>query len=124
MVYGTCDNSCYKHMWGYRHPRTCLRTRSDFAWSRAKKGVYAWGQICVRGPTVFQGYYKDEEQTRDILDAGIWHTGDIGLWLPGGRLKIIVRKKNIVKLAQVSPPVSAVPSLHLLRIAWPTCQHL
>lgn len=59
------------------------------------------GEVCVKGPNVFQGYLQDPEQTSGAVDKAGWlHTGDIGKWLPNGTLKIIDRKKHIFKLAQ------------------------
>ncbi|KAJ6842151.1 long chain acyl-CoA synthetase 4-like [Iris pallida] len=58
------------------------------------------GEICVRGNTLFQGYYKREDLTNEVMVDGWFHTGDIGEWQPDGSMKIIDRKKNIFKLSQ------------------------
>jgi long-chain acyl-CoA synthetase len=61
------------------------------------------GELMVRGPIIFKGYYDDEENTRKAIDEeGFLHTGDIGMIIPshGNCLRVIDRVKNIFKLQQ------------------------
>ncbi|XP_028316164.1 long-chain-fatty-acid--CoA ligase 1-like [Gouania willdenowi] len=59
------------------------------------------GEVCVKGPNVFQGYLQDPVKTSETIDADGWlHTGDIGKWLPNGTLQIVDRKKHIFKMSQ------------------------
>jgi O-succinylbenzoic acid--CoA ligase len=54
------------------------------------------GEICVSGPTVMAGYYKDEQATEEILHDGRLYTGDIGYLDEEGDLWLVQRRNDII----------------------------
>ncbi|MEA4832161.1 MAG: AMP-binding protein [Oscillospiraceae bacterium] len=76
------------------------------------------GEICVKGPIVMMGYYKNPEATKAVLsDDGWFKTGDYGKINELGQISITGRKKNVIVLAngkniypeEIEGYISAIP---------------
>ncbi len=62
--------------------------------NKNKQGI---GEVCVKGPNIFMGYYQNQEATDEVMDKdGFFMTGDLGMIHPDGYLQIMGREKNML----------------------------
>ena len=57
------------------------------------------GELQLSGPCVMQHYYRDPEETAQVLEDGWLHTGDLGVCDEEGWYSITGRKKNVIILS-------------------------
>src|ERR1700686_3413900 len=74
------------------------------------------GEICIKGPQVMAGYWKQPEETAKIIDRDGWlATGDIGVVDERGYVRIVDRKKDMILVSgfNVYPnEIEAVVAMH------------
>lgn len=87
-------------------PVIAVNDQRDFGWKIGTVGkilenvevkIAEDGEILCKGPSITQGYFKEEEKTNEAFSNGYFHTGDIGEIDADGFLKITDRKKEMFK---------------------------
>ena len=68
----------------------------DVEYGVKELGVGQNGELCIRGPQVMKGYYKQPAATEEVLVDGWLHTGDIAYYDKEGYVYITDRKKDLI----------------------------
>ncbi|MBW8805374.1 MAG: AMP-binding protein, partial [Catenulisporales bacterium] len=80
---------------GLPFPNTHVKIVDEFRQDRVLP-IGAAGELVVFGPQLFQGYWNQEDETREALRNGWLYTGDIGVMSPDGFVTLIDRKRDVV----------------------------
>jgi len=77
--------------------RPCLYVELDI-WDEQGKSLPAGerGEVVLRGPKVFKGYWRDPDATATAFAGGWFHTGDVGVRDDDGYLYIVDRLKDMI----------------------------
>ncbi|NMO91746.1 long-chain fatty acid--CoA ligase [Actinomycetospora sp. TBRC 11914] len=62
----------------------------------AEVGVGEVGELVLRGPTVFAGYWNRPEETAEVMGGGWFHSGDLGVRDERGFVTLVDRKKDMI----------------------------
>ena len=93
----TCNeisNTNYSGDVGMPMPSTEVSIRDD---KGDEVGLGEPGEICLRGPQVMRGYWQRPEATAEVMTPdGFFKSGDIGVMLANGHVKIVDRKKDMI----------------------------
>jgi long-chain acyl-CoA synthetase len=93
----TCNevlNTTYTGDVGMPMPSTEVSIRDD---NGVEVPLGEPGEICIRGPQVMQGYWQRPDETAKVMTSdGFFKSGDIGVMLPNGHVKIVDRKKDMI----------------------------
>jgi long-chain acyl-CoA synthetase len=105
-VYGATENTAFATAtpWGGKVkigtvgvplPSTDLKI-VDVATGTKELPVWEAGEICIKGPQVMKGYYKNPVETNRVIRDGWFYIGDIGYLDQDGYLTISDRKKDMI----------------------------
>jgi long-chain acyl-CoA synthetase len=91
------DLADYNGSIGLPLPSTDIAIRDDLG---RDLGIGQVGELCVRGPQVMKGYWRQPAETAHVLGPdGFLHTGDLATVDPKGFVRIVDRKKDMILLS-------------------------